>query len=386
MLRLWARFWMVSLVLACWGAADALGPLCRAALAQEPAADNKSWMDSISSGIKQGFHKVGNALNPSPKPTAKVPGPEDDAISLKTKGKAGPELYVALARLFEQSGKLAEAEQQYQLALKEKHDDLPALLGYAQLKEQLREPDEAIRLYQQAVKSHPREAPAYNNLGLCYARLGRLDEAVAALTHAVDLAPRNPLYRNNIAMVLVDRGRLREAFMHLKEAQGEAVAYYNLGYLLNKKGDTRAAMQHFTLALRADPSMVAAQRWLDYLQRSTMQSRLLQRPTVPGGMQSTREKPQEDVSAHARWRENGDETSRGTPISSSWNQLVRDQPSLRHKRRPTNQQRAGCRRPRRAMRGRIVRHCRAFLTADRPFPRPPCRRQAQRPRFNRCRV
>jgi tetratricopeptide (TPR) repeat protein len=271
-------------LLACWGAADALGPLCRVALAEEAAADNKSWWDSMTSSIKNGFNKVGNALNPYPKSTAKVPGPEDDAISLKTKGKAGPDLYVAMAHFFEQSGRLAEAEQQYQLALKEKGDNLPALLGYAQLKEELRAPDEAIRLYQQAVKTHPREASVYNNMGLCYARLGRLDDATAALTSAVALAPRNPLYHNNIALVLVDRNRLREAFAHLKEAQGEAAAYYNMGCLLNKKGNTRAAMQHFALALRANPSMVAAQQGIDYLQRSTMQSRLPQRPSVAGGM------------------------------------------------------------------------------------------------------
>lgn len=98
MSRHWARLWTVPITLACWAAADALCPLCPPALGQEqPAAENKSWLDSISSGIKQGFTKVGNALNPNPKQTAKVPGPEDDAISLKNKAKPGPELYVAVA-------------------------------------------------------------------------------------------------------------------------------------------------------------------------------------------------------------------------------------------------------------------------------------------------
>ena len=98
----------------------------------------------------------------------------------------------------------------------------------------------------------------------------------------MELAPKNPLYRNNIATVLVDQGRLREAFAHLKQAHGEAAAYYNMGYLLNKKGQTQAAMQHFALALKADPSMVAAQRWLEYLQRSTTQARLPQHPAAGG--------------------------------------------------------------------------------------------------------
>ena len=213
----WAKFWIVPLVLFWLGAADALGPLCSLALAQQPAAsENKSWWDSITSPVKKGFSKIGDALNPNSKPAAKAPGAEDDAISLKSKGKPGPGLYVAVARLYEQSGKLADAEQQYLLALKEKPDYLPALLGYAQLKEQLGQPDDAMRLYQRAAKAYPREASVYNNMGLYYARLGRADEAVGILTRAVELAPKNPRYRNNIATVLVDQGRLREAFAHLQ--------------------------------------------------------------------------------------------------------------------------------------------------------------------------
>ncbi len=232
-----------------------------------------SWWDSITSPVKKGFSKIGDFF--TPKPAAKAPGAEDDAISLKSKGKPGPELYVAVARLYEQSHKLADAEQQYQLALKDKPDYLPALLGYAQLKEQLGQPDEALRLYQRAAKAYPREAAVYNNMGLYYAKLGRADEAVATMTRAVALAPKNPRYRNNIATVLVDQGRLHDAFAHLQAAHGEAAAYYNMGYLLNKKGQTQAAMQHFALALKADPSMAAAQRWLEYLQRSTAQDRLV---------------------------------------------------------------------------------------------------------------
>jgi tetratricopeptide (TPR) repeat protein len=294
--RLGVRFWTVPLALLWLGTAEALGPLRSVALAQQPAgSENKSWMDSMTSGIKKGFSKVGSALNPSSKPTA-TPAPEDDAVSLKVRGKPGPALYVAVARRYEQLGQSAESEQQYLLALKEKADYLPALLGYAQLKEHLGQPDDAIRLYQRAVKAYPREASVHNNLGLYYARLGRRDEAIIVMSRAVELAPKNPLYRNNMATMLVDQGRLREAFAHLEAAHGEAAAYYNLGYLLNKKGQTQAAMQHFSLALKADPSMVPAQRWLEYLQRSTAQVRVAQRPAADG-LRSAGERPREEPSA-----------------------------------------------------------------------------------------
>ena len=280
MAKPWAKFWIVLLVLLCLGAADALGPLGSLAQAQQAASQNNSWWDSITSPVKKGFTKIGDFF--TPKPAAKAPGVEDDAIALKGKAKPGPELYVAVARLYEQSHNLADAEQQYLLALKDKPDYLPALLGYAELKEQLGQPDEALRLYQRAAKAYPREAAVFNNMGLYYAKLGRADDAVAAMTRAVALAPKNPRYRNNIATVLVDQGRLHDAFAHFQAAHGEAAAYYNMGYLLNKKGQTQAAMQHFALALKADPSMAAAQRWLEYLQRSTARDGWSQHPAASG--------------------------------------------------------------------------------------------------------
>jgi tetratricopeptide (TPR) repeat protein len=272
-------------VLLVLSAFDGAGLLCRTAFAQQTNDQNsqsgQSWGGSITSGVKSGFSKIGHALNPAP--PSKAPAPEDDAVSLKSKSKPGPELYVAIARLYEESGKPADAEQEYQLALadKDKPDYLPALLGYARLKEQLGHAEDAISLYQRAVKVYPKQAAVHNNLGLCYAREGRLDDAAAAMTRAVQLDPKNARYRNNIATVLVDQGKLREAFGHLQQVHGEAAAYYNMGYLLNKKGQTQAAIQHFSLALRADPSMAPAQRWIDYLQKTT-QARLPQHPMAAG--------------------------------------------------------------------------------------------------------
>lgn len=252
-----------------------------------PATGTTSWTDSVSNGVKQGWNKLGQVVNPK---LAPAPCPEDDAVSLKTKAKAGPDLYVAVARLYEESNKLAEAEQHYQSALREYPDHLPALLGYAQLKERLERPDDALRLYQRALKAHAQNAAVHNNIGLCHARQGRLDDAIAALTRAVQLDPKNRLYRNNLAAVLVDRGRPHDAFAYLRETHGEATAYYNVGYLLNKRGQTQAAIQQFNLALRADPSLESARRWVDYLQGGAAQAqprkvsepaRISSRPVMP---------------------------------------------------------------------------------------------------------
>ncbi|MFZ1936423.1 MAG: tetratricopeptide repeat protein [Thermoguttaceae bacterium] len=292
MKRISAKFWTACFVLLVLGAADLAGLICRPASAQQSnAASGDSWYTPITSGVKRGFNKIGEALDPNASKTAT---PEDDAISLKSKSKPSPELYVAIGRLYEESGKLPDAEHQYQAALKMCPDHLAALLAYARLKEQLEQKNEALQLYQQAAKTHPREPSVYNNIGLFYARQGRLDEAVSAMSAAIQMAPKNPLYRNNIATVLVDQCRFREAFTNLRAVHGEAAAYYNLGYLLNKKGQTQAAMQHFAMALRADPSLVSAQRWIEYLEKKTTQTRLAHHPTAEG-LRITSEKSQPEA-------------------------------------------------------------------------------------------
>ena len=149
-----------------------------------------------------------------------------------------------------------EAEQQYQLALKTKPDYLPAILGYAQLQEQLEKQDEAIRLYQRRPNSI-REAAVYNNwacatpVSVGSTRRSASWHRPSSCTKILDTATISPRCWST-------RAGSAEAFAHLKEAHGEAAAYYNLGYLLNKRGQTQAAMQHFSQAIRVDPSMTPA--------------------------------------------------------------------------------------------------------------------------------
>jgi Tfp pilus assembly protein PilF len=271
------RFWRsgsaTATALLALGIVVAGGPWCATAGGQTTSVgEKKSWTDSITSGFK----KLGDSLTPKKSPPKESPA--NTGSSLKTKAKPGPELYVALAHLYEDAGKLADADAQYQLALKKQKDYLPALLGYAWLKEQLGLPNDAIGLYQRAANAYPDQPSVHSNMGLCYARQRRFDEAMTAMNRAVQLAPKNPLYRNNIAAVFVEQGQLREAFEHLKQVHGNAGAYYNIGYLLNKRGKTQAAQQFFALALQADPSMTSARQWTEHLQKTNGEARVAQRP------------------------------------------------------------------------------------------------------------
>ncbi len=218
------------------------------------------WFGSTWSSVRNGWDTFTDWLTPeTPVRAAK------DPVSLATKPNPSPDLYVAVARLEEQAGKVSEAEQNYQKALKLDAQHLGALVGYARLKDRQGQMEEATQLYQQAAKSHPNNASLFNDFGLCYARRGMFNDSIAALERAIQLQPTNPRYRNNIAMVLVETRNVNAAVSHLRAVQPEAIAYYNVGYLLQKKGDTKAARELFVKALQKNASLAAARIWLEKL-------------------------------------------------------------------------------------------------------------------------
>lgn len=246
-----------------------VGPLAALAQINMTQLSQKSQDASIGGSIKRGIGKVGQALTPDspPKP------PANDPVSLNTKANPGPELHVAMAHLYLESGRMDHAAEHYQKALKMEPTYLGGLLGYARLKDRIGRTDEAIKLYQQAIKAHPNTASAYNNFGLFYAKNRKLDEAVKILGQAVRLAPRNVRYRNNLATILAELGRNNEAFDQLQAVHGEAIAYYNLGYLLERKGDVRSAAQHYAMALKVDTTLVSARMGIQRLAARPSQGR-----------------------------------------------------------------------------------------------------------------
>ena len=246
--------------LGAWLAVAALGaPCCRAddASSAGGAAPQPSFFQSLfGGGTKRTVEQT------APKPAA---APSDDPLSLQSTGKPDVKLYVAMARLLEEKGQLAEAEKQYQKGLEDSPQDLKALLLYAQLKDRLGEPNEATKLYQRAIHAHPKEGAVYNNLAIHYARQSMYRESLAAFQKAIVLQPKNVRYRNNAAVVLVQLNRSQDAFFQLCAVHDPAMAHYNLGVLLAKNGQPQPAVQQFSLALHVNPSLLPARQWLERL-------------------------------------------------------------------------------------------------------------------------
>lgn len=224
-----------------------------------PTAPAKpSALESFTDGVKKGFSDFTNAFSPKPKPAA-------DPTALSNPRRPSGETYLAVARMQEEAGNLAEADHQYRRAMQTDPDNLQVLLGCARWNDRQGHTEAAFNLFKLAAEKYPREPSVYNDMALSLARKGRSDEAINAMQKAVELQPRKPLYRNNMATILVDAGRSEAALPHLAAVHGPAVAHYNLGYLLQKKGRSNEAIRHFSSAAQIDPSMQQAQAWLEYL-------------------------------------------------------------------------------------------------------------------------
>lgn len=188
-----------------------------------------------------------------------------DPVSLNSPGKPSPQFHVTYGQLQERGGKTAEALASYQKALELDPNHLLAQLSMGRLYDRQGKFAEALEWYTRAAQQHPNEPAAHNDLGLCLARQGRFADAAIEFDRAVSLAPERTLYRNNLATVLVELGRQDDALRHLTAAHGAAVAHYNLGYLLQRRGQVDAAREQFALAAQIDPSLTAAQSALAQL-------------------------------------------------------------------------------------------------------------------------
>jgi tetratricopeptide (TPR) repeat protein len=198
----------------------------------------------------------------------KPPGGSDVADPLRLdqpSKKPGPEIHVGAAQLMENQGKFAEAEAHYQKALQLAPNDLNALVGLARLQDRQGHSQQALQIYQRAYKAHPQSGLVLNDVALCHARQRQFDLAMAAINRACELSPDNPKYRNNQATILVECGHVDEAVQKLSVGSSLAVAHYNVGYLLQQKGQTGDATRHLQQALAIDPSLGPAREMLAQL-------------------------------------------------------------------------------------------------------------------------
>ena len=124
----------------------------------------------------------------------------------------------ALAMLYLQGGRGAEAAAEFQASLTLNSESAPAHynLGLAMVMQ--RRFDEATAEFQEAVRLAADYADAHNNLGAIFHFAGKLDEAERHYRLAASLRPDNVEAENNLGRLLSQQGRQEEALEHFRRA------------------------------------------------------------------------------------------------------------------------------------------------------------------------
>lgn len=119
---------------------------------------------------------------------------------------------------FLKQGKLGEAAQEYEKAIRLKPGHLDAQNNLANLLATHGKVEEAIKHYQKAIQINPKYLEAQNNLGLALASAQKFDEATKHYTKALKLLPKAPELHNSFGTVLAQQGKLEEAATQFSEA------------------------------------------------------------------------------------------------------------------------------------------------------------------------
>jgi tetratricopeptide (TPR) repeat protein len=171
-------------------------------------------------------------------------------------------LGIALA----QQGKVIEAVEQYDQALRVSpdyaaaHNDLAsALMRQGRLQG-------AIEHYEQAVRLEPDFAEAHYNLGNALLQAGRVQDAIDHYERAVRIAPDFVAANYNLGNAFARTGRMQAAIGPWEQAlrirPDFAEAHYSLGVALEQAGRVQDAIRHYEQALRIKPELVPARNAL----------------------------------------------------------------------------------------------------------------------------
>ena len=105
-------------------------------------------------------------------------------------------------------------------------------------------------------------AAAHRGLGQCQTAHEQWAEAVASLTEATKGLPEDKAIRHQLAIALVHTGDLSAAQLHFSQSVGAAAGHYNTALILMDQGRLPEAEEQLVFALRKDPKLKDAERWL----------------------------------------------------------------------------------------------------------------------------
>ncbi len=205
-----------------------------------------------------------SSWNPFSAPTAtyqqQAVNEEDEAPAKKITDPNPLKLRYAL--WMEETGNLPEARKHYSEVLSARPKSIEAALGVARVDLASGQLDDAEKGFRLALKLDPQSAIAHSGIGQCRAAAKDWTAAVQELTLASQGLPDDKTILYHLAVALVHAGQPDAAQVHFAQCVGEAAGHYNTALILKDQGQLAEAEAQLELALRKDPKMKDAEKWL----------------------------------------------------------------------------------------------------------------------------
>ncbi len=159
-------------------------------------------------------------------------------------------------------GHIDESVSQYRQAARETPLDPRPKFNLAVIYQDEGRLDEAEKLYRQILEKHSDYSPAWANIASIQERRGRAVEAEKSYRRALEADRDNPWTASQFGFFLLRAGRLDEAGPVFEQALKRGAkcsnAWFGLGEIAEKKGDSRAALKNYGRALLYNPSDIEA--------------------------------------------------------------------------------------------------------------------------------
>jgi tetratricopeptide (TPR) repeat protein/mono/diheme cytochrome c family protein len=167
-----------------------------------------------------------------------------------------------LGVVFESQGKLAEAADQFQRAVRIDPSHARAVHGLAMLAQKSSKWDEATRYIERSLRLNPDFAEARVNLAVVLMKRRKFDQAAGELRRVLKENPDYLAAHTTLGIVAAERGDLAQAQSHLERALAihpqSAEALFGLALLEERRGNMPGAVSRYRQALEAQPDHVGA--------------------------------------------------------------------------------------------------------------------------------
>jgi tetratricopeptide (TPR) repeat protein len=153
----------------------------------------------------------------------------------------------------ERAGKLQEAAEAHEKALKIDPAMVQAHVNLISIYGRLNELEKAEQHYNKAVQLAPDEEGAHYDYGVLMISAGRYEESEKAFRKALEINPSHAEAHNNLGVLLEQRSMFAEAAVEFQKAveqePGYRLAHFHLGRLLVNRRDFAPGIQHLLKAI-----------------------------------------------------------------------------------------------------------------------------------------